>query len=76
MWTARRFRLKEQILVTELQGGDRVAHYIPRGELVVVAGGPRTDDIRLVDLFWGDRTVTVFAVDLEARGEEVSAETA
>lgn len=66
----RRFRLRQQVLATELVAGDTIAHYIPQGEIVeVIDGCPPAD--RLVDLRWMDRTVTVFAVDLESRAEEV-----
>lgn len=75
MWTGRRFRLKEQILATELAESDRVAHYIPKGEIVAVASGSRPDD-RLVDLCCHDKNLTVSAGDLEARGDEMAGETA
>ena len=73
MWSGRRFQLKEQILATEVVNSERIARYIAKGEIVTVTRGPRPDDVRLVDLLWGDRYITVFAVDLEARGDEVAA---
>lgn len=76
MWTGRRFRLKEQILATELVGDDRLARYIPKDEVVVVMRGPRQDTFGVVDLSWQDRIVTVFGVDLQARGEELSTDAA
>jgi hypothetical protein len=72
MWTGKHFRLKREILAVTISDGPRRADYIPEGETVHVIGGPRQDDMRLVDIQWGGNEFSVFLVDLKSRGEEVN----
>jgi hypothetical protein len=74
MWTGRRFRLRAKILAVGIAVGERTATYIPAGETLLVIGGPRPTATRLVDISWKGRDLCVFAVDLEARGEDLGKE--
>jgi hypothetical protein len=71
MHTGKRFRLKQEILGIETNNYERVAVTIPAGQLLKVLSGPRPDDMRMVDVLWGDRTLVVFTEDLERRGQEI-----
>jgi hypothetical protein len=71
MYTGKYFRLKQEILGIESSRYNRIAVTIPAGQLLKVLSGPRPDDRRMVDVLWGERTLVVFAEDLERRGEEI-----
>ena len=71
MWTGCRFRLKSKILAISLSSEDRTADYISAGEIVKVIRGPKPTATRLVDITWNGSDYSVFAVDLEARGEQI-----
>jgi hypothetical protein len=71
MYTGKRFRLKSETVGIESSHDNRVAVTVPAGALVRVLSGPRPDDRRMVDVLWGDRTLVMFAEDIERRGEEV-----
>jgi len=71
MYTGKHFRLKQDILGIENANYERVAITIPAGQMLRVLSGPRPDDRRMVDALWGERTMVVFAEDLERRGEEI-----
>jgi hypothetical protein len=73
MYTGKRFRLKKEILGIENTNYERIAITVPTGQLLRVLSGPRPDDRWMVDVLWGDRTLVVFAEDLERRGEEIQA---
>jgi hypothetical protein len=72
MWTGRRFLMKQKILAVGLISGERVASYIPAGEVVLVLSGPTATASRLVDIEWGHQNLSVFAMDLETRAKEVT----
>ena len=71
MYTGKHFRLKLEILGIEVSDGHRTTTSVPVGQTIRVLSGPRPDDPSMVDVLWGDRTLVVFAEDLERRGEEV-----
>jgi hypothetical protein len=71
MWTGRRFLLKAKILAIEVRGSERVAEYIPTGETVTVVAGPKPTAVRLVDVKWKDREMSVFFTDLQSRSEPI-----
>ena len=72
------FRLKREILAIETSedSNERRALYVPAGATVGVVSGPRTDDKRLVDIYWSGRRLVLFAEDLINRAEELEAPTA
>jgi hypothetical protein len=45
--------------------------YVPAGEIVAVLSGPRPDDRRMVNIRWKEKTLVMFAEDIEARGQEI-----
>jgi hypothetical protein len=71
MYTGKHFRMKLEILGIEIADGNRIAIMIPSGQTLRVLSGPRPDDERMVDVLWGDRTLVVFAEDLDRRSEEI-----
>ena len=72
MLTGRTFRLRNELLAIATEpGGKRVAVTVPSGETFRVLSGPRPDDRRMVDIFWHERTLVVFADDIERRCDEV-----
>ena len=40
-------------------------------ETVIVLSGPRPDDMRMVDVQWGDKKLVMFYEDIQKRGEQV-----
>ena len=70
MLTGKRFHLVIEILGIETNGdNNRVAVMVPGGETVTVLSGPRPDDMRMVDVRWGDRKLVMFYEDIQKRGE-------
>ena len=70
MLTGKRFHLVIEILGIETNGdNNRVAVMVPAGETVTVLSGPRPDDMRMVDVRWGDRKLVMFYEDIQKRGE-------
>ena len=49
---------------------------VPTGAVVTVLGGPRPDDMRMVDILWDKRTLVMFATDILERGEEIAGKNA
>ena len=45
---------------------------IPAGSIVVVTGGPRSTDMRMIDVLWEGQALAMFAEDVQKRGEEVT----
>jgi hypothetical protein len=70
MWTGRRFHLRSKILAIEL-GAENTAFYIPAGDIVEVTSGPSVTAVRLIQVRWQGRRVSVFTTDLQAKGDEV-----
>ena len=65
-----RFRLRTTTMAIGEAGEKRTAVIIPAGEVVRAISSP-TKDRRMVDVLWNGRAVTLFAVDLEWRGEQL-----
>ena len=70
--TGKHFRLKVPTLGLTLIDEKRIAVPIPAEAIVVVTSGPRPDDMRMVDVLWDGQMLTMFAQDLQRRGEEVT----
>ena len=70
--TGKRFRLKVPTIGLALIDDKRIAVPIPAGSIVVVTGGPRPHDMRMIDVLWEGQTLTMFAEDVQKRGEEVA----
>jgi len=72
MLSGKRFRLKRETLSIETIGEDRRIVLIPVDGIVTVLSGPRPDDKRMVDVTWENRTLVMFAIDLQIRGQEIT----
>ena len=55
---------------------NRVAVMVPAGETVTVLSGPRPDDMRMVDVQWGDKKLVMFYEDIQKGGESVKSKRA
>lgn len=71
MYTGKHFRLKEAVLGIERTHGRHLAVTVPSGEIIRVLSGPKPNDMRMVDVLWINRTLVMFAEDIERRGVEV-----
>ena len=71
MLTGKRFQMRTETLALAEIGGKREAITIPAGAVIKVVSGPRQND-QLMDVLWAGRIVKVFAVDVDARGREIS----
>jgi hypothetical protein len=71
MLTGKKFRLNQEMVAIETVGEKHVAMMLPADAVVTVLGGPRANDIRMVDVFWRDRTLIMFADDIVIRCEEI-----
>jgi hypothetical protein len=69
-----RCRLERDTLALGLVEGRRKAVSIPPGALLEVLSPPSTD--HMVDVRWNGQIVTMFAIDLSARGTVVFSATA
>ena len=72
MLSGKRFRLTVPTLGIETVGDERKAVQVPAGEIVTVLSGPRPDDRRMIDVLWTDKTLVMFAEDVEHRGRIIS----
>jgi len=70
MLTGRRFKLKERTLAVEALNGERKAVSIPIGTILKVIPGASVAG-QTVDVLWGNRTLEMFACDVEMRGTEI-----
>ena len=75
MLSGRRFRLERATLAVETLDGKRGAVTVPAGTILTVASGPVNGDGILEVLFEG-RMVSMFGVDLDVPGTEVTEEIA
>ena len=73
MFTGKRFHLRRATLGIESIGDDRVAVTIPANAVIEVVSGPRTDDMRQVDVQWQGKALTMFARDIQGRCQEITA---
>jgi len=74
--TGKKFRLKQETIAIETLGEVRTVVMVPSSEVVTVLRGPTPDDKRMVDVRWNNRTLVMFAEDIQRRGEEVTEQTA
>ena len=65
------FRLRTATSCLETVAGRRRAIQVPEGAIVKVLSGPRSDDRRMIEVLWGNKSLILFAEDLQARGDEV-----
>ena len=72
MLTGQRFKLRNPVLAIETVNGVRFRITIPTRTILKVIAGPNESD-QMVDVVWEGKPVKIFAVDLIARGTELSA---
>ena len=70
MLTGKRFKLKERTLAVEVLDGERNAVSIP-AEAIVKVMPSATKTGKTLDVLWGNRTLEMFACDLNMRGMEI-----
>jgi hypothetical protein len=71
MLTGKRFKIERATLSVEAENGNRRAVIVPAGALVEVISEPEEHQNALVKVNWEDRTVSMFAVDVDVRGTEI-----
>ena len=72
MLTGKRFRLKTDTMGVGTVDDKRVAVTVPADAIIEVTGGPRPNDIRMVDVRWDGKALTMFFEDIQNRGEAVT----
>ena len=72
MLTGKRFRLKTDTMGIGTVDDKRVAVTVPAGAMIEVTGGPRANDMRMVDVRSGGRELVMFLEDVQNRGESVT----
>ena len=71
MLTGKRFRLKTDTMGIGTVDDKRVAVTVPAGAMIEVTGGPRANDMRMVDVRSDGRKLVMFLEDVQNRGEAV-----
>ena len=72
MLTGKRFRLKTDTMSIGTVEDKRVAVTVPADAIIEVTGGPRPNDMRMVDVRWDGRALVMFVEDVRNRGEAVA----
>jgi hypothetical protein len=68
------FRLNKSVLSLETVDGKQFAEIVPSGAVIHVTEVAGADD-RMINVQWLERRFTMFAVDVQERGEEIRGET-
>jgi hypothetical protein len=76
MLSGKKFRLTAATLAVESMAEGRRPVEVTAGETITVLYGPKPKDRMLVDVRWKDRTLVMFAEDIEKRGQEIRASSA
>ena len=71
MFTGKHFRLDRPTFGIESTEDSRVAVTVPANAVIKVLSGPRPEDMRMVDVLWDGRTLTMFAQDIRERCKEI-----
>lgn len=71
MLTGKTFKLFRTAPGLEIVNQTRHFIRVPAGEILRVVGGQDSDDERMIDVRWKDRTVEMFAEDVQSSGKEV-----
>ena len=75
MPTRRQFRFHKDTIALETIRAKRVAITIPAGQIIEVVGDPDDGDAK-IEILWAGRIVTIFTVDLQGHGTEITAQQA
>jgi hypothetical protein len=68
MLTKKRLQLTKTTLGVDT-AGDHLEK-VPAGEIVILSGR-LPDDCRMVNIRWNEKTLAMFAEDIQARGQEI-----
>jgi len=68
----RRISLEKSTLALEIGEDKRRVVTIPAGAIVEVISGPPGDTDRMVEVAWDGKVVSMFAIDVDARGTDIS----
>ena len=71
MLSGRRFMLRRATLALDTIDGKRVATTVPAGSIILIVSGPMGND-RLLDVLWEGREISMFAIDVVERGNEMT----
>jgi hypothetical protein len=74
--TGKKFKLERPTLAIDGVNGKRQTSFLPAGAIIKVVSGPTSDGDRMVDVLWDGKIFTMFAVDVNVRGNEVRDESA
>jgi hypothetical protein len=72
MLTGKRFRLQTDTMGIGTVDDKRVAVTVPADAIIEVTGGPRPNDMRMVDVLRDGRALVMFLEDVQNRGEAVT----
>jgi hypothetical protein len=72
LYPGKKFSLLKEALAIMIDAGKRHARYLPVGALLTVVPTYNADDTS-VEVEWEGQIVTMFTVDLEARGKRMEA---
>jgi len=72
MLTGKKFKLDRTTLALDVVEGRRRTVAVPAGEIIKIVDGPTSNQDRMVDILWQGRVLTMFALDVDARGTEIS----
>lgn len=70
MFTGKRFCLKAPTLAVDHSGSKPLAVAVPKNTVIEVIAGPSETD-PMIRVRWEKRMLTMFALDIQERGEEV-----
>ena len=72
MLAGKKFKLEQNTLALGTLDGNRRAIIIPAGAIIKVVSGPAGDGNQMLDVLWQRRILTVFALDVDVRGTEIT----
>jgi hypothetical protein len=78
MLTGKQYALNRATLGVHINAeGKRTALQLPQGAVIKVLSGPKRTDVEpLVNVVWEGTEASIFLVDLQARGEEITSHVA
>jgi hypothetical protein len=71
MLTGKQFQLRTPTIALDVVNGQPVAVTIPFEAVITVTSEPSTSDHGMLNVLWADRTIRMFAIDVNRRGTEI-----
>jgi hypothetical protein len=75
MLTGRRFKLREPVIATALDNGDRVASLVPASSVIEIVS-QTASGLRILDVLWDGKVFAMFESDIAERADELCGQTA